>query len=93
MVEKRNSEAESRLKRAAEEILWDDDEIIRVETIEGSGNSAELIIEVEGGTNTFAGGNLEEFLERGFIPTSIAARENNATGWFHETSVGINVRD
>jgi len=97
-----DSREEARLRNAAEEILNDEMEIRRVETLtelQGhSTTSSELIIEVSGehpwqNVNAFAGGRLEEFLERGLIPISIAGREDYATGWFKPTAVGIDVRD
>lgn len=94
MPTKTNSEAEQRLEKVASEVLHDSDSVERVETLD---TSDELLIEVgceyKTNSNTFAGCRLGQFIEHGFIPTSVAASQRGAIAWFKPTNINISLRD
>lgn len=39
--------------------------------------------------NMFAGNKLQNYVERGYIPVSVAANKDRATAWFRPIGVGL----
>jgi hypothetical protein len=86
MPETTGSPTEQALEAAAEDILWAEMEVENIKTLDGSG-CADLMLEVtsfDGVSmrNAFAGGNLQQFTERGFLPHSVAGGEDSKMAWF-----------
>jgi len=86
MPETTGSHEEQALEAAAKDILWSEMEVENIKTLDGSG-CADLMLEVtafDGVSmrNAFAGGTLQKFIERGFLPHSVAGGEDSKTAWF-----------
>jgi hypothetical protein len=96
MPEQLNSEDERNVRRIARSALWDSLTVERVETIISGPNEGEVMLEVTAehdldGRNAFAGDTLNEFIEEGYIPTSVGAGAHGGSVWFRPIGVGLDL--
>lgn len=96
MPEQLNSDDERAVRRISRSALWDSLTVERVETIISGPNEGEVMLEVSAdfdldGRNAFAGDTLNEFIEEGFIPTSVGAGEHGGSAWFRPIGVGLSL--